>query len=85
MKAKSYGLFFLILLVLFYGVFYLVDFRDSLLSPDLVSKSSFEIFEYKKLTRPPKTGWFIDEGASFYYKKGTKLTGWQEIDENWLD
>lgn len=83
MKAKSYGLFFLILLVLFYGVFYLVDFRDSLLSPDLVSKSSFEIFEYKKLTRPPKTGWFIDEGASFYYKKGTKLTGWQEIDENW--
>lgn len=74
MKAGYYLLIILLISVLFYGVFYLVNFPDSLFSPDLASRSSFEIFEHNKLTKPPKTGWFADKEASFYYKKGARLT-----------
>ena len=83
MKAGYYLLIILLISVLFYGVFHLVNFPDSLFSPDLASRSSFEIFEHNKLTKPPKTGWFADKEASYYYKKGARLTGWQEIENKW--
>lgn len=86
MKKISIFVIGLILGVIIHGLVYHHHSRNLYGDMDITPASSFELIEIaapKKPPKPPKNGWYSDQEGSYFFSMRKKLTGWQEIEENW--